>query len=332
MNHGAREIKIPLLNPNEPSDGYVFSLQVSEGSIAEAGSLLCYLSESENWQPEAAHTSLESESIMDDHGLPEGLRISKPALQLALSEDLDIAKLPVGPMVTTKMVEDLLKASNAHIKPAIDIDPHKLVVYGGGGHGQSVIDTVRSQSVYEIYGVIDDGMNPGEQVLDLPVLGGREVLSELYAQGIGQAVNAVGGIGDIRSRINVFTLLEDNGFICPTVTHSSAVVESSAVILSGTQVFPLAYIGSDVSIGAGCIINTSAIVSHDCSLANYVNISPGAILAGGVEIGSGTLVGMGTTINLGVSIGKNARIGNGATVKSDVPDNMIVKAGAIWPE
>ena len=63
-----------------------------------------------------------------------------------------------------------------------------------------------------------------------------------------------------------------------------------------------------------------------------MNISPGAVLAGSVEIGTGTLIGMGTTINLGVTIGENARVGNGATVKTDVPDGMIVKAGTIWPE
>lgn len=368
MIHGAQEIRIPLLNPNEPeakvvhlavengqfvskdsvlctlettkstaevlaeSDGYVVSLQVSEDSIAVAGSLFCYLAELEEWQPEAADDSLKASNVIDDQALPEGLRISKPALKLALSEDLDIAQLPVGPMVTTKMVEKLLKASGVQGKPAVKIDPRKLVVYGGGGHGKSVIDTVRSQSLYEIFGVIDDGIKAGEQVLDLPVLGGREILPDLYSQGIGQAVNAVGGIGDIRSRISVFKLLEEYGFNCPSVIHSSAVVESSAVLSSGVQIFPLAYIGSDVYIGAGCIINTSAIISHDCSLANYVNISPGAVLAGGVDIGKGTLVGMGTTINQGVTIGENARIGNGATVKSDVPDRMIVKAGMIWPE
>jgi sugar O-acyltransferase (sialic acid O-acetyltransferase NeuD family) len=368
MNHGAQEIRIPLLNPNEPEakivhlavengqfvskdsvlcilettkstaevlaefDGYVISLQVSENSIAEAGSLFCYLAESEDWQPDDVDAGLKSSKIVEDQSLPDGLRISKPALQLALSEDLDISQLPVGPMVTTKTVEDLLMTLREHTMPDIEIDPRKLVVYGGGGHGKSVIDTVRSQSIYEIYGVIDDGLKIGEQVLDLPVLGGREVLSEIYSQGIGQALNAVGGIGDIRSRISVFKLLEEYGFICPSVIHSSAIVESSAVLSSGVQIFPLAYIGSDVSVGFGCIINTSAIVSHDCSLANHVNISPGAVLAGGVEIGNGTLIGMGTTINLGVAIGENARIGNGATIKSDVPDGMIVKAGMIWPE
>jgi len=158
------------------------------------------------------------------------------------------------------------------------------------------------------------------------------VLPELYQQGIGQAVNAVGGIGDIKSRISVFDLISDHGFNSPTVIHASAVVEPSADISSGVQIFPYAYVGSDASIGFGVIVNTSAVVSHDCRLAQYVNISPGALLAGGVEIGYGTLIGMGVTINLGVKIGENVRIGNSATIKSDVPDGSLVKAGMIWPE
>jgi acetyltransferase-like isoleucine patch superfamily enzyme len=41
---------------------------------------------------------------------------------------------------------------------------------------------------------------------------------------------------------------------------------------------------------------------------------------------------MGVTINLGVVIGENVRIGNGATIKSDVPDGSLVRAGMMWPE
>jgi acetyltransferase-like isoleucine patch superfamily enzyme len=33
-----------------------------------------------------------------------------------------------------------------------------------------------------------------------------------------------------------------------------------------------------------------------------------------------------------VLVGKDARIGNGATIKADVPEGRIVRAGSIWPE
>jgi acetyltransferase EpsM len=41
---------------------------------------------------------------------------------------------------------------------------------------------------------------------------------------------------------------------------------------------------------------------------------------------------MGVTVNLNVRIGAGARVGNSATVKADVPDGGIVRAGAVWPE
>ena len=50
-----------------------------------------------------------------------------------------------------------------------------------------------------------------------------------------------------------------------------------------------------------------------------------------LQIGEDVLVGMGVTINLRVKIGSRARIGNGATVKSDVPEDVIVRAGTTWP-
>jgi sugar O-acyltransferase (sialic acid O-acetyltransferase NeuD family) len=270
-------------------------------------------------------------AIEQNEDLPDGLRISQPALNLAKQWEVELTSLPIGPLVTEKTIRDIIKKKDVDTTK-VQIDPLRLVIYGGGGHGKSVIDAIRSQSKYSIHGVLDDGLEIGSQVLDIPVLGGGEILPQLYQQGIGQAVNAVGGIGDIRSRISIFQQLSMQNFSCPTIIHASAVVEDSANLSSGIQVFPLAYIGSETHLGFGVIINTSAVVSHDCHLADYVNISPGALLAGGVHIGRGTLVGMGATINLGVSIGENVRIGNGATIKSDIPDGSIVRAGMIWPD
>src|SRR3990170_6700341 len=169
-------------------------------------------------------------------------------------------------------------------------------------------------------------------VLGFPVLGGAKVLTDIYAQGVRLAVNAVGGIGNLNSRVSVFQKLAEAGFACPILIHPSAVVEPSATLSPGVQIFPHAYVGSEAQLGFGVIVNTSAVVSHDCSLGDCANISPGALLAGGVQIGAGVLVGMGVTINLGVKIGAGARLGNSATVKDDVPEGGIVRAGTTWPQ
>jgi sugar O-acyltransferase (sialic acid O-acetyltransferase NeuD family) len=362
-------VKIPLLNPNEPeaklvslavaegqfinegdqictlettkstaelvaeSDGYIVGLRFSPGETVKAGANLCYLSENENWQPE--NEQIEAQEITEDGnlaGIPAGLRISKPALILAQSKNLDLNELPVGPLVTESMVQDLIEKFPEPDQQDYDFDSHELIVYGGGGHGKSVIDLIRISGIYHIHGVIDDGIKPGTSILGVQVLGGNQILPELHSKGIRQAVNAVGGIGDITSRIKVFQMLAENGFVCPTISHPSAVIEPSANIASGVQIFPQAYVGSEASIGFGAIINTGAIVSHECRLEAYTNISPGTVLAGNVIVGQGSLIGMGVTVNLGVKIGENSRIGNSATIKTDVVEGSIIRAGAVWPD
>ncbi len=207
----------------------------------------------------------------------------------------------------------------------------ELLVFGGGGHAKSVIDMIRAIGKFRIVGIVDDHMDAGSLVLGVPVLGGADLLDEYRQRGVKLAVNTVGGIGKPEIRVQIYNRLRDAGYQFPTLVHPKAFVEPTAILEDGTQVLPLAYIGSDSRIGFGCIINYGAIVSHDCDLAACVNLSPGATLAGGVHVGDRSQIGMRATINLDLFVGSDVRIGNGATVKKNVPDGTIIKAGSIWP-
>jgi sugar O-acyltransferase (sialic acid O-acetyltransferase NeuD family) len=363
----AKPIYIPLLNPNETeanlaalhvaegdfvetgdvlctlettkstadlqaeSSGYVSAIQVQVGQLLAAGALFGYLAESPGYTPpaqEPAQSEDRTESV------PVGLRITQPALALARQEQVNLERLPHNQLITESWLRAHLQREPAQSKllpPESPIDSTAILVYGGGGHGKSLIDLLRSLGCYRLVGVVDDRLATGENVLGLPVLGGVEALPQLAAQGVRLAINAVGGIGNLAVRIKVFQSLAQAGFSFPSVIHPTAFIEASAVLAAGVQVFPHAYVGSASRVGFGAIINSGAIISHDCILGDYVNISPGAILAGEVKIGSGVLLGMGTTVNLGVAIGAGARIGNGATIKENVPPNTIVRAGTIWP-
>lgn len=210
-------------------------------------------------------------------------------------------------------------------------DPSALIIFGGGGHGKTVIDLVRALGTYRIVGVFDDGLTPGSDVLGVPVLGGEKDLGEWHSRGIHLAVNAVGGIGNPVVRVQIFEILEKAGFVFPALVHPSAVVERSATIEPGVQVFAHSYIGSAARVGFGSVINVGAIVHHDCVIGRVVNLSPGATLAGNVHVGNYAQIGMLATVNLKITIGENARLGNGCTVKSDVPSGGRVWAGIIWP-
>ena len=361
-------IKIPLLNPNELEamlvtlhvsegqhveagnpictlettkstvdlkaevSGYIFGLRYTEGQIVLTGEHLCYLADSPDWTPpETESLSPEKEPKMS---VPEGLRITQPALNLAEKLNLELAKLPIGPLITEKNIQSFIhnEFEQGIIQSTSAFDVSAIIIYGDGGHGKSLIDLLRASGTYNIVGIVDDGLDANDTIMGLPVLGGGEVLAGLYKQGIHMAVNAVGGIGNLNIRLEVFHRLAKAGFVCPPVVHPRAFIEPSASLSPGVQVFPHAYVGSEAHLGFGTIVNTGAIISHECVLGDFVNISPGAILAGMVQVDAGTLVGMGATINLDVKIGTRARIGNGATVKVDVPDDTFVRAGTIWPE
>jgi sugar O-acyltransferase (sialic acid O-acetyltransferase NeuD family) len=361
-------VTIPLLNPNEPEAllaalhvkegqhvsagdllatiettksaadlqaeqaGFIAGLRLRVGETARAGDILCYIADDPAWSPPEPARPSGQLNTADSLSAPppEGLRITRPALALARQLGLDVNQLPTDRLVTESMVRALLSKPGSGPDTS-ELDATAIIVYGGGGHGKALIDLLRALHTYRIAGIIDDGIPVGETIMGVPVLGGNERLSELYAKGIRQAVNAVGGIGNITIRIKVFQNLAEAGFSCPAVVHPAAYVEDSASLAPGVQVFARAYVGSEARLGFGAIVNTGAIVSHDCILENFANISPGALLAGEVKIGAASLVGMGVTINLRVSVGAGARIGNGATVKEDVPAKGIVRAGTTWP-
>jgi sugar O-acyltransferase (sialic acid O-acetyltransferase NeuD family) len=313
------------------TDGYILGLAFSTGQTVRAGQNLCFIADSPDQPlPEPASPAPERQA------LPSNLRITQPALDLARSLSIDLSRLPLDRLVTAAVVRSLTHQDMTSVEAVMpadpaSFDPQALIIYGGGGHGKSLIDLVRALPGFHLAGIVDDGLPEGSQVLGVPVLGGADRLAEQYAQGIRLGANAVGGIGNLAPRLVVFERLAQAGFTCPTVVHPAAYVEPSAQLSAGIQVFAHAYVGSAVSVGFGCIINTGAILSHDCTLEEYANLSPGAILAGGVRIGARSLVGMGVTINLGVKIGAGARIGNSATIKADVPEAGVVRAGSIWP-
>lgn len=212
-----------------------------------------------------------------------------------------------------------------------DYDPDAVLVYGGGGHGQVLLELIRQAGHFRLVGVVDDRLSRGETLLGVPVLGGAECLAEWRRKGVGLAVNGVGGIGNPLAREGVFTQLEQAGYFFPTLVHPRALVEPAAILHPGAQVLAMAYVGPCVEVGFGSLINVGAIASHHCRLGRVTNLSPGATLAGGVSLGDYTQVGMQATINVNIRIGKHCLIGNGATVKADVPDGTRVRAGHIWP-
>jgi pyruvate/2-oxoglutarate dehydrogenase complex dihydrolipoamide acyltransferase (E2) component len=91
---------------NAEEGGYIIGLQVSQGDTVTAGDLFAYLAETQDWRPS------EPEAVppagIDEEGIPEGLQITEPAKALARQHNINLTKLPIGPLVTESVVRELI--------------------------------------------------------------------------------------------------------------------------------------------------------------------------------------------------------------------------------
>jgi len=198
----------------------------------------------------------------------------------------------------------------------------RIVIYGASGHARVVADVLMSDGIYEIAGFIDD-VHPerhGTTFCGATVLGGREQIPLVYADGIRNSIVAV---GDCTARLRLSARMRGDGFNLITAIHPKAVIARDVSIGNGTVVAGGAVINPGVQIDESVIINTSASIDHECRIEAGAHISPGARLAGRVSVGRGTWIGIGATIIDRVRIGAGVIIGAGAVVVNDIPDGVL---------
>ena len=185
-----------------------------------------------------------------------------------------------------------------------------ILLIGGSGHARVIIDCIRA-SGGAVFGILDDGLAPGTEVLGVRVLG-KTAEYEQYAD---HPVLIAIGNGAVRRKI------AEKGIARPaTVVHPTAVVSPYASVGEGTVVMPRAVINAGASVGRHCIINTGAVVEHDCVLGDYVHISPNAALGGTVRVGDGTHIGIGACVRNNINICGGSTIGAGAAVVKDITE------------
>lgn len=196
-----------------------------------------------------------------------------------------------------------------------------IVVYGTGGHARETAELVRDAAAagarLELLGFLtDDAAQWGRDVVDAPVLGGREWLAASAAD-----VGIVIAVGAPHVRQRIATALAPLGRAFPVVRHPSALVSRRATLGVGTTLAASAIVTTDARIGAFGILNRGANVSHDCRLGDFVTLAPAVQLSGNVTVGDGCDVGVGAVVVQGLTIGEWSVVGAGAAVAASLPAN-----------
>ena len=187
----------------------------------------------------------------------------------------------------------------------------RCVIIGAGGHGQVVLDILRSSGRFDGYVFRDsDSGKYGTTLCGYPVV-------SLCDPGHYEA--SIVAIGDNRTRMSMESLFKRQIVaIHPKATWLGDAIGDGSVMAVGSTVC----VGS--CIGRSVILNTGCIVDHQCDVGDWAHICPGAKLAGHVTVGEGAFVGIGATVIPGVTIGDWATVGAGAVVIRDVPAGATV--------
>jgi len=197
-----------------------------------------------------------------------------------------------------------------------------IILIGGGGHARVIMDAILSGGVFKIKGIVDPAMGKGTMVAGYKVLGGDEILGEIFSSGVRNAIVAVGSVKPSELRKKLYEKARKIGFNFPVVIHPSAVIARDVLIEEGTFVAPSATVNTGSRIGKNAIINTSSSIDHDCSIGDFVHIAPGVVLSGEVCVGSGTHVGTGAVVVNDIRIGENCFISAGHRVSVDLREGM----------
>lgn len=190
-----------------------------------------------------------------------------------------------------------------------------IFVYGAGGQGRVVADTLRNGRVeYGMTAMIDDNRDlQGKKVLGHPVRGHEAIAQE----------RGVVAIGDNQARTRIAARYRGR---LVTIIHRTAFVAEDVRVGEGTVLMAGTVVNVGTTIGSNVIVNTGSTIDHDCEIGDGAHVAPGCHLCGGVRVGEGSLLGAGTVVVPGVRIGSHAFIHAGQTVTRDVPDGATVRA------
>lgn len=194
-----------------------------------------------------------------------------------------------------------------------------IVIIGAGGFGREIqwlIERINKQEcAWRLLGYIDDGVEPGTIVDDLPVLGDIEYLAH-YEKPLAAAC----AVGSAKTRRLLVEKAERNKNIYfPNLIDPAAICGERIRMGRGNLICAGNTLTVDITLGNFDIINLDCTVGHDAVLGDFVTVYPSANISGCVRVGDETELGTGSHIIQGVPIGGNTVIGAGSVVIKEIP-------------
>lgn len=189
-----------------------------------------------------------------------------------------------------------------------------ILLIGGGGHCEAVIDVIEQEGQFNIIGIIDKTELFGKDILGYQIIGNDSDLEEI----VKFCDNALITIGQIKNpipRVNLFNRLRNLEFNLPTIYSPRAYISKHSNIGLGNVIMHNAIVNSNVTIGDNCIINTNSLIEHGCTIGNHSHISTNAVINGNSLIGNSCFIGSSSVTIEGIKVKDNSFVKAGSIVK-----------------
>ncbi len=200
----------------------------------------------------------------------------------------------------------------------------KIILLGGGGHCESVIEVIEGFCDYKISGILDSSFSIEDKkfILGYPILGNDDMI-EYYSSKNYEFVITVGQIKSSTIRTQLYERVKSVEGKLPVIIASTAHVSKHSTLGEGTVIMHYAMVNSNVDIGKNNIINSFSNIEHGCQVGDFNHISTRVTLNGNVVVGDHVFIGSGTIVNEGCMIDNDAVIGSGSVVRKNIKSNTI---------
>lgn len=260
--------------------------------------------------------------------------ITAPARRRAAELGVDINELArqTDGLVTGKLVDEF--AARTEPAPPVDLPEPlqappsvlRLAIIGGGLGATQVLDILlhdESQTAVAIFD--DDPGRWGVTVSGVPIVGGRERLTQLC--GSGQLDAAIISIStSVPARTRLRQLCAELGLPLANAVDPTVRICSSVDIGRGNVICAHCHIGVETVVGDNNFLSAFNSYDHHNELGSDISTGPGCMTSGLVKVGDRCRLGTGIFCEPHVELGAGVQVASGATIVSSVPANHAVKA------
>lgn len=196
-------------------------------------------------------------------------------------------------------------------------------IFGAGTYGEVYCSYLKKAGI-EICAFMDDNQKlKGKRILDIPIIGGKELFPILAQKYDIEALYCP--IGNNRIRVSILENAKKYNIKTPSFIEKTANISPDAIIGNGVYILANATVMPFVKLDDYVMVSMSANIAHHSHLKKGTFVSTGVNFGASIVAEENTYVGIGATIMTGIHLlGKDCKIGAGAVVIRDVEENAVV--------